>query len=72
MGHVQNPPASKSTRSKSTQSNLRTAYQSRVWGKTGSKKHIKTNKENSKKFSNKFINNENLNFIGWILNAGGF
>ena len=36
MGHVQNPPAikihprSKSTRSKSTQSNLRTAYKSRV------------------------------------------
>ena len=36
LGHVQNPPAikinprSKSTRSKSTQPNLRTAYQSRV------------------------------------------
>ena len=30
MEHVKNPPRSKSTRSKSTQSNLRTAYQSRV------------------------------------------
>ena len=43
MGHVQNPPASKSTRLKSTQSNLRTAYQSmvRVRGNSDIEKKIK-------------------------------
>ena len=45
MGHVQNPPASKSTQSK-----LRTAYQSkvRVRGNSDSEKKIKNKQKNSK------------------------
>ena len=64
-------PRSKSTRSKSTQSKLRTAYQSRVRvrGNSDSEKKIK-NKQNI--FLNKFIKRKTINFIGWILNADGF
>ena len=47
MGHVQNPPVSKSD-----QPNLKTAYQSRVrvWGKSDSEKLIKNKQKNFKKF----------------------
>ena len=58
MGHVQNPPASKST-----QSNSLNTYRSRVKvrGINDSKKYMK-NKIYSKIFLNKLINDKNIKF----------
>ena len=51
LGHIQNPPASKSTRSKFTQSNLRTTYQLRVRvrGNSDGEKQIKNIQKKFKK-----------------------
>ena len=69
LGHIQNPPASKSTRSKFTQSNLRTTYQLRVRvrGNSYSKKINKLKEQKNTKLVNKLLKRKLL-----ISNAGGF